>query len=164
MPFTGDVDLPNYGDSLVPDATARAQLVATMLVPQPTPLASPDAIALASIPPSKLRVDVENGSGVAGAARKVAAVLQHAGFTIGEVGDAERSDYNATEIHQHSNVTFAGAKVRESLPPSLRHAAVVPDPAASASPAATDTPASDVTVIIGSDVIKSASAGLPDQF
>ena len=164
VPFTGDVDLPNYGDSLVPDATARAQLVATMLVPQPTPLASPDAIALASIPPSKLRVDVENGSGVAGAARKVAAVLQHAGFTIGEVGDAERSDYNATEIHQHSNVTFAGAKVRESLPPSLRHAAVVPDPAASASPAATDTPASDVTVIIGSDVIKSASAGLPDQF
>ena len=99
VPFTGDIDLPNYGDSLVPDTAARAQLVATMLVPAPTPLASPDALALAAIPPSTLRVDVENGSGVTGAARRVATLLQKAGFTIGEVGDAERSDYSATEIH-----------------------------------------------------------------
>jgi polyisoprenyl-teichoic acid--peptidoglycan teichoic acid transferase len=162
VPFTGDVDLPNYGDSLVPDAAARAHLVATMLVPAPTPLASPDALALAAIPPSTLRVDVENGSGVTGAARRVAAVLQKAGFNIGEVGDAERSDYSATEIHQHSSVTFAGARVRESLPLSLRNAAVVPD-TPSASPEASPTATSDVTVIVGTDVTKSSATGVTDH-
>lgn len=163
VPFTGDVDLPNYGDSLVPDAVARAHLVATMLVPPTTPLASPDALALAAIPPSTLRVDVENGSGVTGAARRVATVLQKAGFNIGVVGDAERSDYNSTEIHQHSSVTFAGARVRESLPPSLRNAAVVPDSTASASPEATATATSDVTVIVGTDVTKSSATGVTDH-
>lgn len=152
VPYTGDVDLPSYGDSLVPDTAARAHLVATMLVEPPIPVPSPDALALAAIPASTLRVDVENGSGITGAARSVAAVLRHAGFTIGDVGDAERSDYTATEIHEHSSVTFAGAKVREALPAALRDASVVPDPASSASPAATTT--SDVTVIVGGDFAK----------
>lgn len=155
VPYTGDIDLPGYGDSLVPDPGARAKLVATMLVPQPTQIPSPDALALAAIPPSTLRVDIENGSGVTGAAKRLAAMLSHAGFTIGAVGDAERSDYTQTEIHEHSSVTFAGARVREALPPSLHDAAVVPD-SASASPTATATPASDVTVIVGSDFAKNS--------
>ncbi len=67
VPFTGDVDLPGYGDSLVPDTARRDALVAKMLMPPPMPMASPDAIALAAIPPSTLRVDIENGSGVTGA-------------------------------------------------------------------------------------------------
>jgi LCP family protein required for cell wall assembly len=154
VPYTGDIDLPGYGDSLVPDTSARARLVATMLAPQPVQIPSPDALALAAIPPSTLRVDVENGSGVSGAARRLADVLSHAGFTIGAVGDAERSDYTLTEIHEHSNVTFAGARVREALPASLHDAAVVPDSASTASPAATATPGSDVTVIVGSDFAK----------
>jgi polyisoprenyl-teichoic acid--peptidoglycan teichoic acid transferase len=152
IPYTADVDLPNYGDSLVPDTAARAQLVAKMLVAPPSPLPSPDALALAAIPAATLRVDVENGSGVTGAAGRVAAALRRAGFTIGEVGDADRSDYTATEIHEHSSVTFAGARVREALPLALHDAAVVPDPAAS--PAASATTNSDVTVIVGSDLAK----------
>ncbi len=154
VPYTGDVDLPGYGDSLVPDSSARAHLVATMLTPQPAQLPSPDALALAAIPPSTLRVDVENGSGVTGAARRLADLLAHAGFTIGDVGDAERSDYTSTEIHEHSSVTFAGARVREALPAALHEVTVVPDAAASASPVATATRASDVTVIVGSDFAK----------
>jgi polyisoprenyl-teichoic acid--peptidoglycan teichoic acid transferase len=149
VPYTADVDLPGYGDSLVPDTGARARLVAKMLVEQPTPIPSPDAIALAAIAPATLRVDVENGSGVTGAARHVANVLKQAGFTIGQVGDAERSDYGATEIHQHSTNVFAGAKVRSALPQRLRAAAVLPD-APSSSPSAAAT-ASDVTVIVGGD-------------
>jgi len=152
VPYTGDVDLPGYGDSLVPDTAARSKLVAAMLVAPPAAIPSPDALALAAIPASTLRVDVENGSGVAGAARLVAANLQKAGFTIGTVGNAERSDYTATEIRQHSTVTFAGARVREALPAPLRAAAVVNESTASASPSASPTPASDVTVIVGSDV------------
>ncbi|MGA8575041.1 MAG: LCP family protein [Candidatus Cybelea sp.] len=154
VPYTGDLDLPGYGDSLVPDTSARTRLVATMLVPQPTQIPSPDALALAAIPPSTLRVDVQNGSGVSGAARRLADVLSRAGFTIGAVGDAERSDYTLTEIHEHSNVTFAGARVREALPVALHDAAVVPDSASTASPAATAMPGSDVTVIVGSDFAK----------
>ena len=83
--------------------------------------------------------------------------------TASSPNSPERSDYSATEIHQHSSVTFAGAKVRESLPPSLRNAAVVPDAPASASPAATAAPTSDVTVIVGTDVTKSAAPGAPDH-
>jgi polyisoprenyl-teichoic acid--peptidoglycan teichoic acid transferase len=156
VPYTGDVDLPNEGDSLVPDTAGRARLVAKMLVAQPSPLPSPDALALAAIPPATLRVDVENGCGITGAANRVAAVLRQAGFTIGDVGDADRSDYTATEIHEHSSVTFAGARVREALPPALRDAAVVPDSPAVTSPAASATANSDVTVIVGSDFAKNS--------
>ncbi len=163
VPYTGDIDLPSYGDSLVPDTAARAHLVATMLVASPTALPSPDTLALAAIPPGTLRVDVENGSGVTGAARRVATMLRDAGFTIGDVGDAQRSDYAATEIHEHSSVTFAGAKVREALPPPLRHAAVLPDSTASASPEASATPTSDVTVIVGSDFTKSSPPALQNH-
>ncbi len=153
VPYVDDVNLPGYGDSLVPDTAARAHLVATMLVEPPTPLPSADALALAAIPPSTLRVDVENGSGITGAARSVASALHKAGFTIGDVTDADRSNYTSTEIHQHSNVTFAGARVRESLPAPLREAAIVPD-TASATPTASSTTASDVTVIVGADFAK----------
>jgi LCP family protein required for cell wall assembly len=163
VPYTDDVNLPGYGDSLVPDTGARAHLVATMLTAPPAPVPSPDAMTLAAIPPNTLRVDVENGSGVTGAARRVASVLKQAGFTIGDVGDAERSNYGTTEIHEHSNVTFAGAKVRSALPQTLRKAVVVPD-ASTSSPAATATQTSDVTVIVGSDITSKSPADLlPDH-
>ena len=111
-----------------------------------------------------LRVDVENGSGVSGAARRVANQLRQAGFTIGDIGDADRSDYGTTEIHEHSNVSFAGAKVRSALPQNLRKAVVVPDGSPSTSPAATATQSSDVTVIVGSDIARSSAVDtLPDH-
>jgi hypothetical protein len=158
VPYVDDIDLPGYGDSLVPDTAARARLVSTMLVAPPAPVASPDVIALAAIPASTLRVDIENGSGVSGAARRVADVLRRAGFTIGEVGDASRSDYDTTEIHEHSSVTFAGEKVRSALPRGLREAIVVPDPLPSSSPIATATSSSDVTIIVGSDLARKTTS------
>jgi LCP family protein required for cell wall assembly len=163
VPYVDDINLPGYGDSLVPDTTARAHLVAKMLVVPPVPVASPDALALAAIPPKTLRVDVENGSGVSGAARRVADELRQAGFTIGEIGDADRSDYDSTEVHEHSQVTFAGAKVRSALPLGLREAVVVPDPSPSSSPVATGVLGSDVTVIVGADVARKASTVLQDH-
>ena len=156
VPYTSNINLPGYGDSLVPDQDARAHLVATMLVAPPTALPSPDALALAAIPPSTLRVDVKNGSGVTGAAGRVAELLRKQGFSIGAIGDADRSDYPSTEIHEHSNVTFAGARVREALPRTLHQAEIVSEPSASASPSASPTPGSDVTVIVGTDFTKSS--------
>lgn len=163
VPYTDDVDLPGYGDSLVPDTQARAKLVASMLVAPAAPVPSPDALALAAIPASTLRVDVENGSTVAGAARRVADALKRAGFAIGEVGNADRSDYGVTEIREHSSVTFAGAKVRAALPQNLRNAAVVPESSPSASPAQTNASTSDVTVIVGSDAANSSPPASPDR-
>jgi LCP family protein required for cell wall assembly len=159
VPFTADVDLPGYGDSLVPDTQARAQLVASMLVAPPVPVPSPDALALAAIPAATLRVDIENGSTVAGAAHRVATELKHAGFNIGAVGNADRSDYTATEIHEHSSVTFAGAKVRAALAGG-RGAIVVPDPAPSPSPTQANLTASDVTVIVGNDLASNQAPNL----
>ena len=156
VPYTTDIDLPVYGNSLVPDEEARARLVSEMLLAPPVPEPSPDVMALAAIAPATLRVDVENGSGMPGAARRVADRLRKAGFTIGEIGDAPRSDYVTTEIHEHSTVTFAGAKVRAALPAGTEKAAVVvPDPSPTGSPAVEATATtSDVTVIVGTDLAK----------
>jgi polyisoprenyl-teichoic acid--peptidoglycan teichoic acid transferase len=158
VPYVADEDLPGYGDSLVPDVDARAHLVATMLATPASPEPSPDALALAAIAPATLRVDVENGSGVAGAAHRVAAVLRRAGFTIGTIGDADRSDYRATEIHEHSSVAFAGARVRAALGEAEQKAAVMPDPSPSGSTAPDAAANSDVTVIVGSDLASPAAA------
>jgi LCP family protein required for cell wall assembly len=153
VPYTTSVDLPGYGDSLVPDNSAKEKLVQDMLLAPPVPEPSPDAMALAAIAPGTLRVDIENGSGVDGAGKRVADRLRRAGFTIGSVGDAPRSDYAVTEIHEHSTVTFAGAKIRAALPPAKVEVIPDPSPAASASPDASPT-TSDVTLIIGEDLAK----------
>lgn len=153
VPYTGDIDLPGYGDSLVPDTQARDKLVQSMLLAPPVPEPSPDAMALAAIAPGTLRVDVENGSGVDGAAKRVADKLRKAGFTIGSVGDAAHAGYSTTEIHEHSTVAFAGAKIRAALPAAKTE--VIPDPSPVGSPAPDATAVtSDVTVIVGEDLAK----------
>jgi hypothetical protein len=164
VPYTDDIDLPGYGDSLLPDVEARTRLVSSMLLAPPVPEPSPDTMQLAAIAPGTLRVDVQNGSGITGAGTRVAGALRKAGFSIGDVGNATRDDYVTSEIHEHSTVTFAGARVRASLPLTMQKAAVVPDPSPSGSadpePSATT---SDVTVIVGADLAKSPNlaAGTP---
>jgi LCP family protein required for cell wall assembly len=163
VPFTGDVDLPIYGDSLVPDVARRAALVQAMLVAPPAPEPSPDALALAAIAPATLRIDVENGSGISGAGRRVADELKKFGFTIGDVTNADRSNYTTSEIHEHSTILFAGAKVRAALSPAVEKVLVVPDPSPTGSPQAQASPTtSDVTVIVGADLAKSPT-GAPHE-
>jgi len=156
VPYTDNIDLPGYGDSLIPDVEARTHLVNSMLLAPPAPQPSPNAVQLAAIAPGTLRVDVQNGSGITGAGKRVADALRKAGFSIGDVGNASRDDYQTSEIHEHSTVAFAGARVRASLPLAMQKAAVVPDPSpsGSADPQASPT-TSDVTVIVGADLAKS---------
>jgi LCP family protein required for cell wall assembly len=151
-PYTGDEELAD-GDDLIPDRPGIDKLVQSMLVDPPTPEPSPDAMALAAIPASSLKVDVENGSGVAGAAKQVAADLKKQGFTIDNVGNADSNGYDKTTIQEHSTITFAGAKVRAALPSALATAQVVSQPVDAASPAP-----SDVTVIVGRDLASAAVA------
>ncbi len=145
-PYTGDEEVAD-GDDLIPDRPGIEKLVQTMLVAPPTPEPSPDAMALAAIPAATVRVDVENGSGVTGAARLVAAQLRKQGFAIGSVGDADSEDHVHSEIREHSTVTFAGAKVRAALPQAFAKIPVVGSPVSASSP-----PQSDVTLIVGHDL------------
>lgn len=145
-PYTADEQLAD-GDDLVPDKAAIHKLVQTMLVAPPTPEPSPDAMALASIAAGSLRVDVENGSGIAGAAKIVADQLKKAGFVIGKVGNADSDDHQKSEIEEHSTMTFAGAKVRAALPSAFGTTLVVGQPVSTSSPSP-----SDVTVIVGRDL------------
>ena len=161
VPYTDTVDLPDYGDSLVPDKDARAQLVQNMLIAPPQPVPSPDAMALAGVDPHNVRVDIENGSGVPGAARKIADVLRKQGFVIGSIGDADSDAHTATEIHEHSRVTWAAAKVRALLPKAAAGANIVEDGASVASPQPSASPQSDVTVIVGKDLASTQALSSP---
>ncbi|MGH7737673.1 MAG: LCP family protein [Candidatus Tyrphobacter sp.] len=145
LPYTGDVEMPD-GDDLIPNRVAVAQMVRTMLVAPPTPIPSADPMALAAIPPRTLRVDVENGSGVRGAAHRIAGELRQAGFQIGDIGDYTSDSVRSTEIEEHSSVLFAGARVREALPERWHDVSIVPASATSAG--------SDVTIILGRDLAR----------
>ncbi|HET9028924.1 MAG TPA: LCP family protein [Candidatus Aquilonibacter sp.] len=142
IPYTGDVVLSD-GDDLIPDKDKLAQIVQDNLVAPPTPQPSPDAMALAAISPSAVKVDVKNASGMTGAAKAVADSLRKAGFAIADVGNADRSDEAKTRIEEHSNLTFAGAKVRSALPLPLQTTPI------SGAPVSTS---SDVTIYVGRDL------------
>ena len=147
VPYTGDEELAD-GDDLIPDNTAKAQLVQRMLTAPPSPEPSANPLALAAIPAATLRVDVENGSGVRGAAHRVADRLRKAGFKIGDIGDAASSNVPTTEIHVHSTVLYAGARVRAALPVSWQAVAIVSDGV----PGSQSGGNSDVTIIVGRDL------------
>jgi hypothetical protein len=151
VPYTGDRDLPDGSDALVVDTTGRDQLVQDMLVDPPAPEPSPDAGALAAVDARKLRVDVQNGSGVDGAGKRIADRLHQAGFIIASVGDAPSSDVETTEIHEHTSTTYAGAKVRSALG-SARPTIVADRQAVTPSASPVPSPVSDVTVIVGRDL------------
>jgi len=145
VPYVDDITLADGGDAIVPNEQARARLVRKMLIAPPAPEPPADPVRIAEIMPSMVQVDIENGSGVTGAAHVLAIMLQKQGFKIGAVGNAP-SDVAVTEIHQHSDTPFVGVRVRNALPPALRNAHIINDGTAMATPSGT---VSDVTVILG---------------
>ncbi len=158
VPYTNDVEMPD-GDDLIPDKSQLAGIVQNNLIAPPTPQPSPDAMALAAIAPGTVRVDVENASGMTGAARAVADALRKSGFTIGDVGNADVTDQDKTQIQEHSTVTFAGAKVRSALPATMQTLPISGAHVATSSPSATATAQpSDVTVFVGRDLANAVIA------
>ena len=148
VPYVSDIVLPDGGAAIVPDESKRDQLVRTMLIAPPQPTAAPDPGALAALAPSSLRVDVENGTGVPGMAKRVAAMLKREGFQIAQVGNAPSTGVATTEVHEHSPIALAGLKVRNGLGSAARSVPVISETARASSP----TP-SDVTIILGDDLI-----------
>lgn len=153
----GDKELTYAGDVLIPDDPGIAQQVQSMLLNPPVPTPSPDSAAVAAINPLSVRVDVENGTAIPGAARRVAALLKEKGFIIGTVGNADNEDFTTTQLHEHSNITFAGLRVREALGKSAAAAQVIADSETPTPDATASGDASDVTVIVGQDVAAAIS-------
>ncbi len=155
VPYIDDKIVADGGDVLIPNEPKKAQLVQNMLIDPPVPSPSPDARAIAAILPRTLRVDVENGSGIPGVARRVADKLRKQGFTIGQIGNAQ-TDLSTTELHEHSKITYAGEKVRRALGKAAQTVRVIADYQTPV-PAPTTVP-SDVTVIVGQDLAGSLTA------
>jgi len=143
VPYLSDIDLPNYGDSIVPDEAAKRHLVASLLNP-------PDDVAgttSAVVAPSSIRIRVENGTSVSGLAARVASDLRRRGFTIADVRNAPRNDFAVTEIHSDPGKAQASFLVREALGKNATAARIL-----SLRSFGGDE-ASDVTVVLGRDII-----------
>ncbi|MEY3733099.1 MAG: hypothetical protein RL347_458 [Actinomycetota bacterium] len=69
-----------------------------------------------SVQPEEITIRVLNGSGVAGRAAEVAAALEAQGFTVAEIGDADRPDYATTEIRHDAASAEAARTVLAALP------------------------------------------------
>jgi len=141
VPFTADKILTCCGDVLVADDDAKAKLVRQLFIDPVVPPIAPTAAALAAVSPASIKLDVKNGSGVPGAARRLADVLRRQGFSIGTVGNADGSAYSVTQVHVRPGDTLSGNKVLASLP--FKGAQLTPDVPGAAKAA--------VTVIVGHD-------------
>jgi LCP family protein required for cell wall assembly len=132
VPFTGDYATGYAGDMLIPDQPAKARIVASLFEPQ--------------FDPSKVRVRVENGSGVPGLASNLADALRKEGFVIAAVTRADSGSY-ATTVIRISPTAPPGidAILRRDL--NLDGAQVLADVAAAQH---------DVTIIVGKDYLSAA--------
>ncbi len=141
VPYKGDVMLPNYGDSIVPDEAAKQRLVAAMFQPAPADLAA----SAPAKPPAGVRLRVENGTSVPGLAARVADDLRQKGFHVSAVANAPRQDVATTRIESASLDSAMTARVRAALGGT---AAIVARPAT-----AGDADTADVTIVLGRDVV-----------
>ncbi|HVE99336.1 MAG TPA: LytR C-terminal domain-containing protein, partial [Mycobacteriales bacterium] len=99
-----------------------------------TPAPKPTALTVA---PGNIRIDVLNGSGVKGAARRAAQELAGVGFDVDTVSNADRLTYASTEIH-HGPAGYEAARTVAAAVPGSR---LVPD----------DTLDRTVAVVLGAD-------------
>ena len=147
--------LSDGGEVIIPNQAQKQAIVQNMLIDPPVPTPTPAPGAVAAINPLSVRVDVENGTGIAGMAKRAAAVLREKGFTIGTVSNAATSDVATTELHEHSKITFAGLRVREALGKAASAAPVIADSEPVMPEASGDAPQSDVTLVVGQDLVPS---------
>ena len=139
------------GELLIPDEAAKAKLVAQLVGPI-APVETANATQLAAIEPATVHVDVENGSGRAGMAARMAGQLRKIGFVVESVGNAPSASHDTTVIETHSRVDGVGEKLRGAI--AL--------PGAEVSPQALDGTSSttDATIIVGRDYVEK-TASLP---
>ena len=129
------------GENVVVDEEGSAPLWKSMADDEPwikPKKATPSPTTSASdlvIPPSEISVRVLNGSGIAGRAGEVASALEAQGFTVVDIGDADRSDYVETEIRHDAPTSEAARTVLAAFPGATTVA---------------DDAATTITIVVGS--------------
>ena len=104
------------GQTVVPDEQQKATLVAGLLGDY-APLPAPSNRAVAAVLPSTVHVVVQNGSGFAGAAGKLAQTLRARGYVIDAIGDADSYGYDTTQVETTSgNAIAARVRVDTGIP------------------------------------------------
>ena len=101
------------------------------------PSSKPTTGPTLTVAPARIRVDVLNGTGTKGFARRGADALREQGFGIGDVTNAKQSTYSVTEVHYGSDRFEAARTVAAAIPGSR----LVPD----------DTLGRTIVVVLGSD-------------
>jgi LCP family protein required for cell wall assembly len=162
VPYVDDKNLDCCGDVLIPDEAGRAKIVADFIGPYYAATPPPSTDALAAVKPGTLRVDVRNGSGVAGLGAKMADVLRKDGYVINSVGNAASFDYDTTLIRATSKTPLAGERVRSDIHLAQATVTPIPDitPGTSAAVVPSTSALADVTIIVGRDYVN-AAAGSP---
>ncbi len=113
-----------------------ARLRATGRAPEKDTPKAPNGVA-----PAQVRVTVQNGSGRTGAGGTARAALQEAGFVgVGEATNADRSDYDETEVRYAPDAKTKAELVRSYLGGAGRLVALDDAPAGA-----------DVVLVIGQD-------------
>jgi LCP family protein required for cell wall assembly len=157
VPYTSNITLGDYGDSLVPDQAARKKLVDALLR-APTDVAqaaAPTANAVRSAPvPSDIRIRVENGTHVPGLAARIAGELQRRGFVISDVADADSHDVAVTQIHGRNDSAQSLEVVRKALSYRVPLGAALAD-------APPTTERGTVIVILGEDIAATVPSETP---
>jgi LCP family protein required for cell wall assembly len=145
MPY-GDVE---WDPSKAPElwnAIKHDQPIPGTKTPKPTTSATPTSSPTPSrpklsIPPSRITVNILNGTGQSGLAHRVQTALEAKGFQVGTVGDADNANYTSTIVKYGSDKKQSSQTVTTSIPGSTRQA----DPT---------LPSSTITVIVGSNYTK----------
>jgi LCP family protein required for cell wall assembly len=84
---------------------------------EPKPEAEPTRTeAPATVAPAEVSVNVYNGSGISGLAKSAAADLQAQGFTVPETGNADSTEYTATEIRYAAGDQAPAATLAAAIP------------------------------------------------
>jgi LCP family protein required for cell wall assembly len=155
VPYVTDKNLNCCGDVLIADDAARAKIVADFVGPYYAATPPPSTDALAAVKPADVRIDVRNGSGIAGLGAKMAAALRKDGYVINSIGNATTFDYDTTLIRATSKTPLAGERVRSDIHLPLATITPIPDatPGASGAVAAGPAALADVTIIVGRDYV-----------
>jgi LCP family protein required for cell wall assembly len=142
VPYVDSVNLPGYGDAIIPDNKMKRKLVDEMLFASEERISGPGP-ATANVP-NGIRVRIENGTEDSQLAGRVAAILRRQGFTVTAIAAADTPDVILSLIESLPEDSGKLARVYRALAETLPKARTWNQSDS------TDL-ASDVTVILGHD-------------
>jgi LCP family protein required for cell wall assembly len=95
---------------------------------EPKPETTPTPTEPETVAPSEVSVAVYNGSGISGLAASAAADLEAQGFTVASTGNADNSEYSATEIRHAAGDQALAATLAAAIPGATTAEAEEPAP------------------------------------